>query len=213
MKFWNFLEILTFFSIYCANSMNEITVTLWFSNTHTIYRKKGQNFQKISKFHKISNFSRILCNKTITTQILTFFSIYCMGVTKSEGDSNFIHWICTRVQYDFLLHRNCFLLINMLENGMSRVLLHLINMRFYGAENLILISFKCSNCIRFVTPRSSSYKLVFGILVAWGEHLQYHSCLTSITVWNGFWLPRWYLQTLLYLSLCCIFLQIYMCCG
>ena len=28
-----------------------------------------------------------------------------------------------RVQYDYLLHRNCFLLINMLENGMSRVLL------------------------------------------------------------------------------------------
>jgi hypothetical protein len=27
------------------------------------------------------------------------------------------------VQYDYLLHRNCFLLINMLENGMSRVLL------------------------------------------------------------------------------------------
>jgi hypothetical protein len=27
------------------------------------------------------------------------------------------------VQYAFLLHRNCFLLINMLENGMSRVLL------------------------------------------------------------------------------------------
>ena len=25
--------------------------------------------------------------------------------------------------YDYLLHRNCFLLINMLENGMSRVLL------------------------------------------------------------------------------------------
>jgi hypothetical protein len=29
----------------------------------------------------------------------------------------------TRMQYGFLLHRNCFLLINMLENGMSRVLL------------------------------------------------------------------------------------------
>jgi hypothetical protein len=27
------------------------------------------------------------------------------------------------VQYDYLLHRNGFLLINMLENGMSRVLL------------------------------------------------------------------------------------------
>jgi hypothetical protein len=52
-----------------------------------------------------------------------FFFVYCMGVTKWEGDSNFIHWFCTRVQYDFLLHRKCFLLINMLENGISVLLL------------------------------------------------------------------------------------------
>jgi hypothetical protein len=49
--------------------------------------------------------------------------VYCMGVTKWEGDSNFIHWFCTRVQYDFLLHRKWFLLINMLENGISVLLL------------------------------------------------------------------------------------------
>jgi hypothetical protein len=43
----------------------------------TIYRKKalGQNFQKISKFHKISNFSRILCNKTITTLELDQYEV------------------------------------------------------------------------------------------------------------------------------------------
>jgi hypothetical protein len=47
--------------------MNEITVTLSFSNTLTIYKKKGQifskkikifqNFKKFQKFHKISKFS------------------------------------------------------------------------------------------------------------------------------------------------------------
>ena len=51
---------------------------------------------------------QFLCNK----------KTYCTLVPR-----NFIHWFCTRVQYDYLLHRNCFLLINMLENGMSRVLL------------------------------------------------------------------------------------------
>ena len=32
--------------------MNEITVTLSFSNTHTVYKKKSQNFQKISNFQE-----------------------------------------------------------------------------------------------------------------------------------------------------------------
>jgi hypothetical protein len=80
-------------------------------------------------------FSDILISKK---QFLCNKKPYCTLVPR-----NFIHWFCTRVQYDFLLHRNCFLLINMLENGMSRLLLlvnkqllHLneINMRFYGAE-------------------------------------------------------------------------------
>jgi hypothetical protein len=35
-----------------AKSMNEITVALSFSNTHTIYKKKSQNFQKISNFQE-----------------------------------------------------------------------------------------------------------------------------------------------------------------
>ena len=64
-----------------AKSMNEITVTLSFSNTHTIYKEKGQNFQKNSKFpnfqkcYKISKFSRILCNKTITTLELDQYEV------------------------------------------------------------------------------------------------------------------------------------------
>ena len=53
-------------------------------------------------FEILWNFENILEN-------FDFFGVYCMGVTKWEGD---IHWFCTRVQYDFLLHRNCFLLIN-----------------------------------------------------------------------------------------------------
>ena len=58
--------------------MNEITVALSFSNTHTIYKKKIQNFQRNSKFQKfckISKFSRILCNKTITTLELDQYEV------------------------------------------------------------------------------------------------------------------------------------------
>jgi hypothetical protein len=60
------------------------------------------------------NIHQFSCNDPISVQ----WKPYCTLVPR-----NFIHWFCTRVQYDFLLHRNCFLLINMLENGMSRVLL------------------------------------------------------------------------------------------
>jgi hypothetical protein len=71
---------------------------------------------------------------------LTFwiFFVYCMGVTKWEGDSNFIHWFCTRVQNDFLLQRNRFLRINMLENGMPRVLL-LVNKKNSKIEPYVII--------------------------------------------------------------------------
>ena len=61
--------------------MNEITVTLSFSNTHTIYKKKVkifkkfQNFKIITKFQKISKISRILCNKTITTLELDQYEV------------------------------------------------------------------------------------------------------------------------------------------
>ena len=67
------------------------------------------NFEilKILTFYEISK-KQFLCNK----------KTYCTLVPR-----NFIYWFCTRVQYDYALHRNCFLLINMLENGMSRVLL------------------------------------------------------------------------------------------
>ena len=60
-------------------------------------------------------FSNILISKK---QFLCNKKTYCTLVPR-----NFIHSFCTRVQYAFLLRRNCFLLINMLENGMSRVLL------------------------------------------------------------------------------------------
>jgi hypothetical protein len=49
--------------------MNEITVTLSFSNTHTIYKKKKAKFKKKGKF------SRILCNKTITTLELDQYEV------------------------------------------------------------------------------------------------------------------------------------------
>ena len=66
---------------------------------------------EISNFMRFSNIliskKQFLCNKKPYRTLVP---------------RNFIHWICMRVQYAFLLHRNCFLLINMLENGMSRVL-------------------------------------------------------------------------------------------
>jgi hypothetical protein len=84
--------------------------------------KKKLNFKfiffLISLFWKFWNFkffSNILISKK---QFLCNKKPYCTLVPR-----NFIHLFCTRVQYDYLLHRNCFLLINMLENGMSRVLL------------------------------------------------------------------------------------------
>jgi hypothetical protein len=52
------------------------------------------------------------------------------------------HIALSRVQYDYLLHRNCFLLINMLENGMSRAnqyarKFHKIQFFFNKFENFI----------------------------------------------------------------------------
>jgi hypothetical protein len=67
-----------------------------------------ENFQILFHFLTLISKKQFLCNK----------KPYCTLVSR-----NFIHWFCTRVQYDYLLHRNCFLLINMLENGMSRVLI------------------------------------------------------------------------------------------
>jgi hypothetical protein len=41
---------------------------------------------------------KILENFEIFGKFWPFFIVYCMGVTRWEGDSNFIHWFCTRVQ-------------------------------------------------------------------------------------------------------------------
>ena len=56
---------------------------------------------------------------------------------------NFIHWVCTRVQYDYILHSHCFFLINMLENGMSRVLL-LANRKTVKKEPYVIIYNYCT---------------------------------------------------------------------
>jgi hypothetical protein len=63
-------------------------------------------------------FSNILISKK---QFLCNTKPYCTLVPR-----NFIHWFCTRVQYDYLLQ----------EPYVIKQLLHLnlINMRFYGAE-------------------------------------------------------------------------------
>ena len=73
-----------------------------------IILKFFENFEILWNFLTLISKKQFLCNK----------KPYCTLVPR-----NFIHWFCTRVQYDYLLHRNWFLLINMLENGMSRVLL------------------------------------------------------------------------------------------
>ena len=75
---------------------------------------KFLSFEILWKFWFLWNFLTLISKK----QFLCNKKPYCTLVRR-----NFIHWFCTRVQYAFLLNRNCFLLINMLENGMSRVLL------------------------------------------------------------------------------------------
>jgi hypothetical protein len=93
--------------------------------SYEIFEKKNWNFKKCLKFwyfFLILNFKLFFFNFIILNffLILKFSNIliskkqflcnkkpYCTLVPR-----NFIHWFCTRVQYDFLLHRNCFLLIN-----------------------------------------------------------------------------------------------------
>ena len=100
-NFWNFkfLVILKFFE-------NFEHLKVFFLNFKIL--KFFEHFEILLNFLTLISKKQFLCNK----------KTYCTLVSR-----NFIHWFCTRVQYDFLLHRNCFLLINMLENGMSRVLL------------------------------------------------------------------------------------------
>jgi hypothetical protein len=91
---------------------------------------KTEIFKKKLNFEILWNFWNLMKN----FEILNFnFFFYITNVSqyyylnikilKFYENWNFIHWFCTRVQYGFLLHRNFFLLINMLENGMSGVLL------------------------------------------------------------------------------------------
>ena len=123
-KFWNFLNLLKILSFWIFLKSYEIFEILWkfgiFKKKIEILRKfgifkKNWNFKKFSKFSNFFKIFKILWN------FLTLISKKQFLCNKKPR--NFIHWFCTRVQYDYLLHRNCFLLINMLENGMSRVLL------------------------------------------------------------------------------------------
>jgi hypothetical protein len=100
-KLWNFWNFLKF-----SNLKKNWPLNLFFFNF--IILKFFENFQILRNFltYRLakSNFCAIKKHCTLVPR-------------------NFIHWLCTRVQYDYLLHRNCFLVINMLKNGMSRVLL------------------------------------------------------------------------------------------
>jgi hypothetical protein len=107
-----------------------------------------ENFRNFMKFLKF-------------LKILTFFLYYCMGVTKWEGDSNFIHWFCTRVQYNRAVCNKTIttLELDQYEVSWSRVQQYWTrhsprSILLYSAPlNLILISFKCSNCIILISKK------------------------------------------------------------
>ena len=119
-KFWNFMKILTFFKFFKFLNFLSFLNFLKILKSYDIFESfeiflktlKSCEILEIWNFMKFSNIliskKQFLCNK----------KPYCTLVPR-----NFIHWFCTRVQYAFLLNRNCFLLINMLVNGISRVLL------------------------------------------------------------------------------------------
>jgi hypothetical protein len=108
LKVWNFMKILNF------KTKIEILRNFW--NFEILFKIFKFFFVfLILSFLNFMKFSNILISKK---QFLCNEKPYCTLMPR-----NFIHWFCTRVQYDFLLHRNLFLLINMSENGMSRVLL------------------------------------------------------------------------------------------
>ena len=107
MKFLK-VEILWKFWIFFKNKLKFLKFWFIFYNFELYFFCFIYNFEILWNFLTLISKKQFLCNK----------KPYCTLVPR-----NFIHWFCTRVQYDFLLHRHCFLLINMLENGMSRVLL------------------------------------------------------------------------------------------
>jgi hypothetical protein len=100
-KFWNFMKILKLKKKY-GNFKKFLKFWIFFYNFEFLF------FFILWNFLTLISKKQFLCNK----------KPYCTLVPH-----NFIHWFCTRVQYDFLLHRIFFLLINMLGNGISRVLL------------------------------------------------------------------------------------------
>ena len=117
LSFWifsmKFLKVLKFYENF-EFLKKKLNFKLFFFFYFMIF-KFSENFQIFWKFSNFMKFSNIMISKK---QFLCNKKPYCTLVPR-----NFIHWFCTRVQYDYLLHRNCFMLINMLENGMSRVLL------------------------------------------------------------------------------------------
>ena len=130
LQFWNFMKTLKFlklFENFIILNFFQILLNFW----------KFWNFKKIWNLKKNVSFNFFFFNFIILNffenfQILWNFLTYWLAKSNfcaikktycTLVPRNFIHWNCTRVQYDYLLHRNCFLLINMLENGMSRVLL------------------------------------------------------------------------------------------
>ena len=107
--------------------MNEITVTLSLSKTHTIYKRIRSKFSKnfkISKFSKISKMS------------------YNFKISKNFKISNILSkFQISKFQKNF---------INFQESYVIKQLLHLnlINMRFYGAEyNNIELGFTSFNIV------------------------------------------------------------------
>ena len=105
--FWNFMKTMKFLKIFENFIILNFFEIVWnFESFEILW--KFWIFFCFFQFWTLISKKQFLCNK----------KTYCTLVP-----CNFIHWFCTRVQYDYLLHRNCFLLINMLENGMSRVLL------------------------------------------------------------------------------------------
>jgi hypothetical protein len=73
---------------YCMRPSTKLQKTSYWSSSSVV----------IVLLHKILENLEILWNVLKFWKILTFFFVYCMGVTKWEGDSNFIHWFCMRVQ-------------------------------------------------------------------------------------------------------------------
>ena len=102
-----FLKVLKFYENFEFKKKNEIFKFVKKNWTLNFYFFLFYDFQMFWKFSNFMKFFNILISKK---QFLCNTKPYCTRA------SNFIHWFCTRVQYVFLLHRNCFLLINMLEN-------------------------------------------------------------------------------------------------